>query len=99
MCLSLSLSLVFVLQDEGEILFRGRHVMLGYMKNPEKTQESIDKQGWLHSGDVGKLDSHGFLHITGCVCVDDVCFVVIVATYVKRRWNDFCVTVVASKSC
>jgi long-chain-fatty-acid--CoA ligase ACSBG len=52
-------------KDEGEILFRGRHIMMGYMKNPEKTAESIDDQGWLHSGDVGKLDSNGFLHITG----------------------------------
>mmetsp|Transcript_8502 Transcript_8502/g.14678 ORF Transcript_8502/g.14678 Transcript_8502/m.14678 type:complete len:906 (+) Transcript_8502:132-2849(+) len=52
-------------KGEGEILFRGRHIMMGYMKNEEKTKETIDQEGWLHSGDVGKLDSFGFLHITG----------------------------------
>ena len=50
---------------EGEICFRGRHIMLGYMKNEEKSREAIDDDGWLHSGDVGRIDSDGFLFITG----------------------------------
>ena len=51
--------------SEGEICYRGRHIMLGYMKEPAKTAEAIDPDGWLHSGDVGMLDADGFLHITG----------------------------------
>eukprot|EP00657_Telonema_sp_P-1_P003131 TRINITY_DN1750_c0_g1_i3.p1 TRINITY_DN1750_c0_g1~~TRINITY_DN1750_c0_g1_i3.p1 ORF type:complete len:328 (-),score=137.82 TRINITY_DN1750_c0_g1_i3:443-1426(-) len=52
---------------EGEICFRGRHVMLGYMGEgmEEKTAEAIDPEGWLHSGDKGKLDEDGLLYITG----------------------------------
>ena len=40
---------------EGEVCFRGRSVMMGYLDNPDKTQESIDDEGWLHSGDTGRL--------------------------------------------
>jgi len=50
---------------EGEICYRGRHIMLGYMKDEKKTAEAIDADGWLHSGDVGIVDSDGLLHITG----------------------------------
>ena len=50
---------------EGEICFRGRHIMSGYLRNEAKTQEAIDADGWLHSGDVGRLDEDGLLHITG----------------------------------
>ncbi len=48
----------------GEICFRGRHVFMGYMKNPEATASTIDDEGWLHSGDIGRIDN-GFLTITG----------------------------------
>ena len=48
----------------GEILFRGRHVFMGYMKDSKATSETIDSEGWLHSGDIGRLDN-GFLSITG----------------------------------
>ena len=53
-------------EGEGEICFRGRHVMMGYLNNVAKTQESIDEEGWLHSGDVGHIDPNtNLLSITG----------------------------------
>lgn len=49
----------------GEICFSGRHIFMGYMKNDAGTAETIDKDGYLHSGDIGRYDSEGFLNITG----------------------------------
>mmetsp|Transcript_18020 Transcript_18020/g.30697 ORF Transcript_18020/g.30697 Transcript_18020/m.30697 type:complete len:373 (+) Transcript_18020:798-1916(+) len=49
----------------GEIRVKGRHVMMGYLKNEEATKECIDSEGYFRSGDLGTLDSQGFLKITG----------------------------------
>lgn len=53
------------INEVGEILVKGDHVMLGYFKNKEATEEAIDKEGWLHTGDLGVLDKDGFIYIKG----------------------------------
>jgi long-chain acyl-CoA synthetase len=53
------------ISDEGEILCRCDGMMIGYYKDPEHSAEAIDADGWLHTGDMGKLDREGYLTITG----------------------------------
>jgi acyl-CoA synthetase (AMP-forming)/AMP-acid ligase II len=50
--------------ETGEVLLRGPNVMLGYLDDPEATAAAIDSDGWLHTGDVGRLDAAGNLSIT-----------------------------------
>ena len=51
------------LAEDGEVLIRGECVMLGYRNQPEKTAETIDTAGWLHTGDIGEFDGEGYLKI------------------------------------
>lgn len=54
-----------VLEQTQELVYRGRNIMMGYMKNKQATDDTIDADGWLHSGDCAKIDDEGFMSITG----------------------------------
>ena len=50
--------------ETGEIWVRGQGVMLGYLDDPEATAETIDSEGWMHTGDIGTMDENGYIRIT-----------------------------------
>jgi acyl-CoA synthetase (AMP-forming)/AMP-acid ligase II len=49
----------------GEVLSRGPHIMKGYYRNEAETAKVLDADGWMHTGDLGRIDARGFLHILG----------------------------------
>ena len=51
--------------EDGELCIRGGCVMLGYYKDPEATAEVVDRDGWLHTGDLARVDEDGYYYITG----------------------------------
>lgn len=50
---------------EGELCFRGRNMFMGYLNNPEESARTMDDEGFIHSGDLGRIDTDGFVSITG----------------------------------
>ena len=55
----------YKIEPDGELCMRGDCVMMGYYKDPEGTAEVIDKDGWVHTGDLARVDEDGYYYITG----------------------------------
>ncbi|MHA7819355.1 MAG: class I adenylate-forming enzyme family protein [Erythrobacter sp.] len=55
------------IDEQGEICMRGYNQMTGYNDDPQATAETIDEEGWLHTGDLGTMDARGYVRITGRV--------------------------------
>src|SRR5690606_9321853 len=49
--------------EVGEVLTRGPHTMRGYWRRPEETAKTIEADGWLHTGDIGRMDEQGYLYL------------------------------------
>ena len=58
---------ICAVDEQGEICMRGYNMMAGYNDNPQATAETIDEDGWLHTGDLGSLSARGYVKITGRV--------------------------------
>ena len=58
---------ICAIDEQGEICMRGYNQMVGYNDNPQATAETIDKDGWLHTGDLGSMSADGYVKITGRV--------------------------------
>lgn len=63
--MEVSIDSAFPASVAGEIICRGTNMMLGYYKNPEATEQIIDKDGWLHTGDLGTMDEQGYITVRG----------------------------------
>ena len=52
-------------QGVGEIVTRGRNNCMGYLWDQANTDKIVDEEGWIHSGDLGRVDKDGFFYVTG----------------------------------
>ena len=61
MCRQPATAVEMKIADDGEMLARGGNNFVGYLGQPEKTAETIDADGWVHTGDIGEIDDDGYL--------------------------------------